>query len=299
MDEQASVIIPEWLKRLVGRNKAALRDGKSRATERSLNDQRLHTVCVSALCPNRGECFCNGEATFLILGDSCTRACRFCAVDKTQPLPPDPLEPARIAETVSGWRLNFAVLTSPTRDDLPDGGANHYAQTIQEIYKASPGTGTETLVPDFGGKTDSLKTVLAARPSVLAHNLETVPSLYGSVRLGADYARSLKLLETSKKTVPGITTKSGLMLGLGETEKELGAVFSDLAGAGCDFLTLGQYLAPSKSHYPVKRYLEPEEYIHLKNIALAAGLKAVMSGPLVRSSYHAGEMFRNHKKTPA
>lgn len=290
MQHRAS--IPDWLKKAVGQNKAALRRDEGLATARALEDKKLHTVCVEALCPNRGECFCRGEATFLILGDRCTRGCRFCAVDRTTPLPPDAGEPLRVAQTVKKWNLNFAVLTSPTRDDLPDGGAAHYAVTLNEIHQLSPKTGTEPLVPDFAGSFDALKTVLAAAPSVLAHNVETVPSLYAKVRVGADYRRSLELLSRAKKHRPGIIVKSGLMLGLGETEAELKTVFTDLAANGCDLLTLGQYLAPSKNHYPVQHYLEPAEYDTLRQTALACGLKAVLAGPLVRSSYKAGELYR-------
>ncbi|MDD4005182.1 MAG: lipoyl synthase [Elusimicrobiaceae bacterium] len=284
--------IPDWLKKSVGKNKAALRQDESRATARALADKNLHTVCVEALCPNRGECYCRGEATFLILGDRCTRGCRFCAVSRAKPLPPDPGEPLRVAQTVKKWNLQFAVLTSPTRDDLPDGGAEHYARAINEIHRLSPQTGTEPLVPDFAGDAAALETVLNAGPSVLAHNVETVPSLYAAVRAGADYRRSLKLISRAKKHSPRIIAKSGLMLGLGETKTELRNVFRDLAANGCELLTLGQYLAPSKEHFPVQRYLEPAEYDELRAIALTAGLKAVLAGPLVRSSYKAGELYR-------
>ncbi len=296
MQDRAS--IPDWLKKIVGQNKAALRRDEGMATARALADNNLHTVCVEALCPNRGECYCRGEATFLILGSACTRGCRFCAVSRVKPLPPDPDEPTRVAQTVKKWNLNFAVLTSPTRDDLPDGGAAHYAATLNAIKAASPATGIEPLVPDFAGDFKALETVLNAGPSVLAHNIETVPSLYSAVRSGADYRRSLSVITHTKKHSPEVVTKSGLMLGLGETKAELKTVFKDLAASGCELLTLGQYLAPSKAHYPVQRYLEPAEYDELRGLALDCGLASVLAGPLVRSSYKAGELYRQLRASP-
>lgn len=282
--------IPKWLKSMVGANKRDLYSQQSQNTHSDLFNNRLNTVCVHAACPNRGECYKRSEATFLILGNICTRRCKFCAVTKQIPLLPDAGEPGRIAEVVNKWNLKFVVITSPTRDDLKDGGAQHYFNVVTAI-KQNSGAGVEVLVPDFNGNTKAAQTVLNSQPEVFAHNIETVPSLYNSVRTGADYKRSLNILKYSKTCSPSTVTKSGLMLGLGETKEELVQTFSDLLGHGCDLLTLGQYLAPTKEHYPVKRYPEPCEYEELKNIALNLGFKAVASGPLVRSSYKAGELY--------
>lgn len=285
---------PQWLKELVGRNKAALREQASEAVKSTLAEKHLHTVCVEALCPNKGKCFCEGDATFLILGDACTRGCKFCAVSHKKPEPPDEDEPRRIADAVKKWKLRFAVLTSPTRDDLPDGGAAHFAKVIKTIRAACPHTGTEPLVPDFSGSETALATVLAAEPQVLAHNMETVPRLYAEIRIGADYARSLALLKSVKRLAPGTAVKSGLMLGLGETEEEILSTLSDMLANEVEILTLGQYLAPSKNHAPVRRYLEPGEYDALGEKARRMGFKAVLSGPLVRSSYLAGRLHSQY-----
>jgi lipoic acid synthetase len=256
-----------------------------------LRAHQLHTVCQEALCPNQGECFSAGTATFLILGDRCTRRCRFCAVAKGDPSTPDPGEPERVAKTVQAMGLRFAVITSVTRDDLPDGGAEHFARTVRAIRDLCPNTGVEILVPDFNGDPRALEVVAAARPDVLNHNLETVPRIYPQVRPGAYYRRSLELLGAFKRLAPDILTKSGLMLGLGETRDEVREVMKDLRGIMCDGLTLGQYLSPSKEHMPVDRYVPPEEFHSLRHEALEMGFTAVASGPFVRSSYRAGEMF--------
>ena len=285
-------MIPQWLKDTVAKNKAALHDGSTARVDSALLDGDLHTVCHSAKCPNRGECFAAGDTTIMILGDICTRGCKFCAVSKACPRPVEEGEPRRVANAVKKMGIKYVVLTSPTRDDLPDGGALHFYNVITEIKKQNPGVLVEPLVPDFAGNIDSLKTVLSAGPAVLAHNIETVPTLYGEVRAGANYQRSLNLLKESKKIAPEILTKSGIMLGLGETEEQLRQTIKDLAAHGVDILTLGQYLAPSAAHSPVKRYAEPEEYKHLKDFALSAGFKAVAAGPLVRSSYKAGELYK-------
>ena len=284
--------MPQWLKDLVGRNKAALRSSAAMHAQESLDKFTLHTVCHAARCPNRGECFNCGDATFMVLGDICTRGCRFCAVTKAHPLPPDENEPARVAQAVKEWGIRYAVLTMPTRDDLTDGGAAHFARVIGAIHALTPEVKVEPLISDLRGDEASLKTVLDACPDVLAHNVETVPQLYSAVRVGADYRRTLTLLEHSKKLAPDILTKTGFMVGLGETPQQITALMKDLRAAGVDLLTIGQYLAPSAAHYPVARYPEPAEYRAWEQEALSLGFKGVASGPLVRSSYRAGELYR-------
>lgn len=282
---------PDWIVREVRRNKADLRGSAAAGTAAELAGRALHTVCDEARCPNKGKCFSEGEATFLILGDICTRRCGFCAVKKDNPLPPDAGEPRRVAALCAKWRLKYVVFTSPTRDDLPDGGAAHFAETNRLIKRLSPGVRTEPLIPDFRGDVKALETVLAAEPDVLGHNLEMVSGLYAGARAGADYARSLGVIANSKKLRPGILTKSGIMLGLGEKPEELERALADLAGHGCDLLTLGQYLAPSKEHRPVAKYYTEEEFARWGERARAAGFKAVLSGPLVRSSYRAKALY--------
>ncbi|MBI4216584.1 MAG: lipoyl synthase [Chloroflexi bacterium] len=252
-----------------------------------LDQADLHTVCQEARCPNIGQCFEEGTATFLILGDVCTRDCRFCAVAPGRPAPPDPQEPERVARTVAQLGLRYAVVTSVTRDDLPDGGAGHYAQTIAKVRERSPDCRLEVLIPDFKGNEAALATVVAASPEVLNHNVETVPRLYPKVRPQAVYTRSLALLRRAKELSPGLVTKSGLMVGLGERMTEMAQVMVDLRRAGCDLLTIGQYLAPSASHLPVARFYEPEEFADLAKVGRELGFRHVESGPLVRSSYHA------------
>ena len=283
--------VPDWLKQMVGHNKAALRSAVALRAEDSIDRHALHTVCHEARCPNRGECFNCGDATFMVLGDRCTRGCRFCAVGRNKPLPPDEQEPSRVAQAIKEWHIRYAVLTMPTRDDLPDGGAAHFARVIEAIHLETPQVKIEPLISDLGGKTSSLRTVLQARPDVLAHNIETVPSLYAQVRIGADYKRSLRVLEQSKQLAPHILTKSGFMVGLGETDEQIKDLLRDLRHVGVDLITIGQYLAPSASHYPVARYPLPQEYKEWENYAYSLGFKGVASGPLVRSSYKAGELF--------
>lgn len=271
---------PEWLRKKV-------QAGEQAAMRGLLNELRLNTVCQQALCPNIAECFGCGQATFLILGKDCTRQCSFCNVDKApRPLPPDADEPYRVAEAVVRLELSHVVITSPTRDDLPDGGAVQYAATVVAIRERSPDTAVELLVPDFGGNRASLALVVASQPAILAHNLETVPRLY-AVRKGADYRRSLALLEQAVRLAPAIPVKSGVMLGLGEELDEVRGVMGALRQVGCSFLSLGQYLAPSKRHQPVAAYLEPQVFDLLRDEALAMGFRHVESGPYVRSSYHA------------
>ncbi|MBO7191001.1 MAG: lipoyl synthase [Elusimicrobiaceae bacterium] len=284
--------VPAWLKELVGRNKAALRSSAALAAENSISYHALHTVCHAAKCPNRGECFNCGDATFMVLGERCTRGCRFCAVSREKPLPPDTNEPARIAQAVKEWHIRYAVLTMPTRDDLPDGGSTHFARVINAIHITTPDVLVEPLISDLKGDENVLHTILDARPCVLAHNIETVERLYPAVRAGAQYKRTLTVLENSKKYAQAIFTKSGFMVGLGETEQEIRQLLRDLRNAGVDLITIGQYLAPSASHYPVARYPEPEKYKAWEEYALSLGFAGVASGPLVRSSYRAGALYR-------
>jgi lipoic acid synthetase len=248
---------------------------------------RLHTVCESAACPNVGECWNQRTATFMILGNVCTRRCGFCAVGKGAPLPVDYDEPRRVAEAVAAMGLRFAVITSVNRDDRRDGGAELFALTIGAIRERVPGCGVEVLIPDFQGNHEALGLVMEAAPDVLNHNTETVPRLYRQVRLGARYERSLDILATAKRLRPECPTKSGLMLGLGETADEVLSVMRDLRTHGVDILTLGQYLRPSPQHLPIVRYLTPEEFAAFRKAGYEIGFQHVESGPLVRSSYHA------------
>lgn len=257
-----------------------------------LRGLKLHTVCEQANCPNLGECFCNRTATFMILGDLCTRNCTFCQVRKGAPQPVDADEPARLAEAVQSLGLKHVVVTSVTRDDLPDGGAGHFARVIGAVLQTCPDTTIEVLVPDFQGDREALQTVLTARPTVLNHNVETIERLYPAVRPMADYRRSLTLLERVKAAAPDIKTKSGIMVGLGEGYAEVVRVMRDLRLVGCEFLTIGQYLAPSIKHHPVVEYIHPDVFARYKADAMELGFAHVASGPFVRSSYHAGEALR-------
>ncbi len=258
---------------------------------RLLRELGLATVCEAARCPNRGECLGGGTATFLVLGVRCTRRCGFCAVEKGAPAPPDPGEPAAVAEAVRRLGLGYVVVTSVTRDDLPDRGAAGFAATVRAIRETSPGALVEVLVPDFAGAPGALEAVLAAGPAVLNHNLETVPRLYGRVRPGADYRRSLALLRRAREIAPATPTKSGLMVGLGEAPEEVAAVLRDLAACGVGALTVGQYLQPGKGSLPVERFWRPEEFDALEEAGRAAGIARVKAGPLVRSSYRARELY--------
>ena len=258
---------------------------------RLLKRHRLETVCEEARCPNLGECFARGTATFMILGRLCTRNCRFCAVTHGTPQAPEPEEPGKIAQAVRELGLRYAVITSVTRDDLPDGGAAHFAKTISAVKSQNPSTRVEVLIPDLKGSYEALKIVTGASPDVLNHNLETVPRLYQEDRPGADFERSLALLRAVKAIKPEMITKSGLMLGLGETAQELRAALQDLVDAGCGALTLGQYLAPSRDHHPVIRYVHPDEFSEWAQTAYDMGFRAVAAGPFVRSSFQAEELF--------
>lgn len=273
---------PEWLK---VRAPAGPRAGKVAAV---LERLALSTVCREACCPNVGACWNAGTATVLILGRECTRGCAFCNVERGSPAPPDPGEPARVAEAAAelGWR--HVVVTSVTRDDLPDGGAGQFARVVEELRSAVPSAAVELLVPDFGGNAEALRTVVASRPDVLAHNVETVPRLYPAVRPQAEYRRSLDLFSRARAMDPELTLKSGLMAGLGETPGEIDDVLRDLFDVGCRSVTMGQYLPPTRNHLPVARYLSIEEFDRLGAEARRIGFSRVVSGPLVRSSYMAG-----------
>ena len=270
---------PSWLKvRVPG--------GDQYSRLKSLIDHhRLHTVCEEARCPNMGECWSAGTATFMILGDVCTRSCGFCAVATGRPQMLDREEPARVAEAVRLMDIRHAVITSVNRDELPDGGASIFAETIRRVREARPGVTVEVLIPDFQGIWWALERVIEARPDILNHNIETVPRLYRTVRPQAKYERSLELIRRGRDM--GMLTKSGLMLGLGETTEEVREVLKDLRHAGCEIVTLGQYLQPTRSHLPVDRFVAPEEFAHLREEGLSMGFRHVESGPLVRSSYHA------------
>ncbi len=257
-----------------------------------LKEGNLHTVCQEARCPNQWECFSCRTATFLIMGPRCTRNCRFCAVDHGPLEAPDPEEPARVAEAALKLGLLHVVVTSVTRDDLPDGGAAFFARTITRIRERSPQSRVEVLIPDFQGDPEALRKVIEAGPDVLNHNIETVPRLYPSVRPEADYRRSLAVLRLAKECNPARVTKSGLMLGLGETAEEIRQTLRDLLDAGCSMLTLGQYLQPTPDHLAVERYVPPEEFEAWRDHALQSGFARVASGPFVRSSYHAETLFR-------
>lgn len=272
---------PSWLVQRVPANQ------NMQDVEKLMDKLALNTVCQSACCPNIGECYGARTATFLILGGNCTRRCRFCAVPKGVPAKPDPQEPVKVARAVAELDLRHAVVTSVTRDDLPDGGAGYFVECIEHIRKINPQTSIEVLVPDFAGNIDAVVSVLTAKPEVFNHNVETIPRLYSQVRPGADYQRSIKVLHKSAQT--GVMTKSGIMVGLGESEDEIAAVFRDLANAGVQALTIGQYLSPSANHLPVVEYIHPDQFNRYEQLARAAGFRYVAAGPLVRSSYHAAD----------
>lgn len=277
---------PPWLK--VG---APLGESYDR-TERIITKHGLNTVCRAAICPNRRECYDAMTATFMILGRNCTRSCGFCAVDHGLPERPDQEEPGRVAGAITELGLEYVVITSVTRDDLPDGGASHFARTIRAIREKCPMVTVEVLIPDLKGDPRSIATVVGAGPDVISHNIETVPSLYDKVRTGASYIRSLRVISTAREMSNVIKIKSGIMLGLGETSSEVESVFRALARAGCDYLTIGQYLKPSSKNVPVFEYVHPDRFECLKEAAEEMGFEHVEAGPLVRSSYHASRVVR-------
>jgi len=282
---------PPWLKKRIPPLQDLLK------VKSVLEGTSLHTVCEEARCPNLGDCFSKGTATFLILGRICSRNCGFCAVEHGIPLSPDQREPEEVARAVKAMGLRYVVITSVTRDDLPDGGASHYAEVIRAIRARDPEVKVEVLIPDFEGNHDSLATVLKERPDVLNHNVETVPRLYHEVRPQADYSRSLRLLKRSKEHSSQILTKSGFMLGLGEDRSEVLNLLEGLKEAGCDLLTIGQYLQPRSDRLPVLRYVTPEEFEEWRKIGEEMGFQSVASGPFVRSSFHASQMFDRNLTT--
>jgi lipoic acid synthetase len=265
-------------------------------TKKIINKKNLYTVCEEASCPNISECWSKKHATFMIMGDTCTRACSFCNVKTGKPIFLDPLEPYRIALATKELELKHVVITSVDRDDLPDGGANHFSKVIHEVRKLNKNTTIEVLTPDFLRKGDAYKKVVQANPDVFNHNIETVPSLYKKIRPGSKYFASVNLLKSAKKINKKVFTKSGIMLGLGENKDEILQVMDDLLEASVDFLTIGQYLQPTTKHYPLYRYVHPDEFNDLKEIALLKGFLIVASSPLTRSSYHADEDFSKMKK---
>jgi lipoic acid synthetase len=279
---------PEWLKARIPAGRSYLE------TKAILRTLELHTVCESANCPNIGDCFSRHTATFLILGNVCTRACPFCDIRSGRPLPVDPEEPRRVADASRRLGLRYVVVTSVNRDELVDGGASQFAATILAIREAVAGARVEVLIPDFMGDPDALRVVLRARPDVLNHNVETVKRLYTRVRPGGRYARSLALLEQVARETPDIPAKSGVMLGVGETVEEVEELLRDLRARGCSMVTLGQYLPPSGAHLPLERYVHPDEFAHYRDYGRALGFQQVASGPLVRSSFHAEEQANGH-----
>ena len=281
---------PSWIKTMITDSQNFFK------TKEIINKKKLHTVCQEASCPNISECWSNRHATFMIMGDTCTRACAFCNVKTGKPGQLDPLEPLKIASATKELNLKHVVITSVDRDDLQDGGADHFSKVISETRKLNKNTTIEVLTPDFLRKGDAFKKVISAKPDVFNHNIETVPSLYKKVRPASIYFASVNLLKSVKEIRKTIFTKSGIMLGLGETKDEVLQVMDDLLAANVDFLTIGQYLQPSVKHYPLKRYVHPDEFQNFKEIALSKGFLIVASSPLTRSSYHADEDFSVMKK---
>ncbi len=279
---------PPWLKKRIPPVEDVLK------VKSILKETALHTVCEEARCPNLGDCFSGGTATILILGKICTRGCGFCAVERGVPLPPDETESIKVAQAVNEMGLKYVVITSVTRDDLIDGGASCFAKTIRAIRALDQDIKVEVLIPDFKGDLSCLRVVLSESPDVLNHNVETVPRLYPKVRPQASYNRSLDLLEGSKKSHPHILTKSGFMVGLGETKQEVVDLLHDLREVGCDFLTIGQYLQPRPDRLPVVGYIPPEEFEEYRKVGEGMGFKFVASGPFVRSSFHADQIFHTH-----
>ena len=275
---------PDWLR--VQYNREAVEE-----VARLMKDLKLNTVCKEANCPNLGECYKKHTATFMVMGSACTRNCRFCNVSCAKPQPLDPDEPRHLAEVAKKLALRHVVVTQVTRDDLPDGGAAHMAAVVRAVHETCPGTTVEVLISDLKGSEDALRVVLDAKPEVLNHNVEMVSRLYHDVRPQARYERSLKVLSDSKKFAPNILTKTGFMLGLGETDDEVYALMDDIRATGCDILTISQYLQPSPQHWALQRYVTPEGFARFKDIAMEKGFKFVASSPLVRSSYRAAEAF--------
>lgn len=279
---------PEWLKISIGANE------RYTETKRIVDSHCLHTICSSGRCPNMGECWGKGTATFMIGGDICTRCCKFCNTQTGRPLPLDPNEPTHVAESIALMKLSHVVITSVDRDDLPDLGAAHWVRTIQEIKRLNPETTVEVLIPDFQGRKELVAQVIEARPEIISHNMETVKRISPLVRSAAHYETSLEVIR--QVAASGTTTKSGIMVGLGETPEEVEELMDDLRQAGCQILTIGQYLQPSHKHYPVAEYVTPTQFVSYKEQGLAKGFDQVESAPLVRSSYHAEKQIRFYKK---
>lgn len=279
---------PEWLKISIGANE------RYTETKRIVESHCLHTICSSGRCPNMGECWGKGTATFMIAGDICTRSCKFCNTRTGRPLPLDPDEPLHVAESVALMKLSHAVITSVDRDDLPDLGATHWAQTIREIKRLNPETTTEVLIPDFQGRKELVSQVIEAGPEIISHNMETVKRISPQVRSAANYHTSLEVIRQIAES--GTTAKSGIMVGLGETPAEVEELMDDLIAVGCKILTIGQYLQPTHKHYPVVAYITPEQFAIYKETGLKKGFEQVESAPLVRSSYHAEKHIRFNKK---
>lgn len=279
---------PEWLKISIGANE------RYTETKRIVESHCLHTICSSGRCPNMGECWGKGTATFMIAGDICTRSCKFCNTQTGRPLPLDPDEPAHVAESIALMKLSHAVITSVDRDDLPDLGAAHWAQTIREIKRLNPETTTEVLIPDFQGRKELVDQVIKACPEIISHNMETVKRISPQVRSAANYHTSLEVIRQIAES--GITAKSGIMVGLGETPAEVEELMDDLISVGCKILTIGQYLQPTHKHFPVAAYITPEQFAVYKETGLKKGFEQVESAPLVRSSYHAEKHIRFNNK---
>lgn len=279
---------PEWLKISIGANE------RYTETKRIVESHCLHTICSSGRCPNMGECWGKGTATFMIAGDICTRSCKFCNTQTGRPLPLDPDEPAHVAESIALMKLSHAVITSVDRDDLPDLGAAHWAQTIREIKRLNPETTTEVLIPDFQGRKELVDQVIKACPEIISHNMETVKRISPQVRSAANYHTSLEVIRQIAES--GITAKSGIMVGLGETPAEVEELMDDLTSVGCKILTIGQYLQPTHKHFPVAAYITPEQFAVYKETGLKKGFEQVESAPLVRSSYHAEKHIRFNNK---
>jgi len=289
----SSTELPDWIKSKLSRKK------KANSLKSILKSKSLHTVCEEAKCPNIGECFSKGTATFLIMGNICTRNCGFCSIDKGIPESLDESEPVRIAEQVREMKLKYAVLTSPSRDDLFDGGADFFANTVKEIKKVNPDAKVEVLIPDFKGNVDCLKKVVDSGIDVLNHNVETVPALYNKVRPKADYELSLGIFKKIKKIKTSLPLKSGFMVGLGEKREEVLELLRDLKSAGCNIVTIGQYLRPTLKQLPVDRYVHPDEFKEIEKLAYQIGFDYVASGPLVRSSYRAEEILLSLRMDPS
>jgi lipoic acid synthetase len=281
-----TVAKPDWLRKRLPTGEITKR------IEENLLRNSLHTICQEGCCPNQGECFAKGVATFLIMGNVCTRNCRFCAVTSGKPTPLDPGEPERLADEISDMGISFAVITSVTRDDLPDGGGEHFIEVIHAIREKCPEVGIEILIPDFNGLPSALIDIVAAGPEVINHNVETIPRLYPEIRPQANYDQSLGVIRMIKELDAAMVTKSGIMVGLGETTEEVRMVMADLIRVGCDILTIGQYLCPSGDHYPVAEYVRPGKFDEYRKIGLGMGFRDVASGPFVRSSYRAVDSYR-------